>query len=161
MRLHRDISPIKSAFPKEESFTYDNVPRYFKSVTDRSLHKVKNYCARVIRRKYHNEYQPNALTAMIQTIDGEFEQAYAMLEADYNTRRTNLQSAYQEGLADIEQKMNDFRQQVNEHDEAFYDYNEIHQGLVGRELDKKLLFSGERFDQIEQNYNNLQGAKNA
>ena len=147
---------LKSDFPQKEEFSYNDVPKYFKSVTIRSLRNIKNYCARTLRQKYNNKYEPNTLKAMLQTIDGEFDHAYAMLTDDYNSRLRNLQTAYQEGLADIEKEFLEFRQLASEHDQAFQDYDEIHSDLIGRRLDQKLLFSSTRLDNIEHQYKNLQ-----
>lgn len=159
MLFNRKETRVKSAFPKREDFTYDNVPKYFNSVTEQSLRNIKNYCSKTIRQKYNGEYAPNTLLAMLQTIDGEFEQAYACLEADYNTRLRNLQLAYQNGLADIEQEITEFRREVSEHDEAFQDYAEIHRELIGRDLDQKLLYSHHRLEELEQQYQELRNAK--
>lgn len=156
MWFRKKKADVKSAFPKQEEFSYEDVPKYFNSVTEKSLRNIKNYCAQTIRQKYDGEYAPNTLLAMLKTIDGEFEQAYAMLDADYNTRLRGLQIAYQQGLADIQKDLIDFRLHAIAHDNAFHDYNEIHQALTGRELPTDLLYAGSRLGELEHQYKSLQ-----
>lgn len=146
---------IKSDFPQKDKFSYDNVPRNFKSVTAKSLRNIKNYCTRTLRRKFHNKYEPNTLQAMLQTINGEFDHAYAMLTADHNSRLKNLETAYQAGLARIGNEILDLRMLANNHDLAFQAYDEVYSELTGRRLDQKLLYSSTRLEELERQYQTL------
>jgi GrpB-like predicted nucleotidyltransferase (UPF0157 family) len=148
-------SLAESGFRRNERFGYEEVPRHFESVTTEGLRRIKDYCAQLVAEKYHEKYMPRALQVMLQTIDGEFEPAYATLEADYNARRMNLENAYQEGLADIEAQIMEFEQEISSHNALLDDYAEIHKALTGRTLGEALRYSDKKVGELKKEFGRL------
>lgn len=152
-------SLLQSDFDEKEEFEFDNVPKQFRSVTEDSLKRTKRVCLKAVGRRYHGEYNPRALKAMLLSVDGAFEPAYEMLEGDYNAQRTNLTQAYQSGLADVEEQWQKFKNEAMKHNELFRLYQEEHREIFGRELSEELLFSNEQLKELEKQYAELKGVK--
>ena len=146
---------IKSKFKRNEQFSLDNIPKHFDSVTDSSIRKVKDYCAASIGRKYHGEYNPQSLKSMLETIFGEFDYVYAELEGDYQTRLSNLQTAHQEGLADVQADIINFRNQVDQHNDLYERYAIATERVTGRRPSKQLAFRDDQLRQFEAQYEEL------
>lgn len=90
---------IKSEFKTNEKFTIRHIPTRFKSVTGRTLIKIKNGSMKFVRRNYL-EYDPSAAKAIFETIHDVYGLAYSELKSDYVARISNLDQAYNKGMAD-------------------------------------------------------------
>lgn len=146
---------IKSNFKRNEEFSIDAIPKHFESVTSGSIHSIKRYCAKVIGDKYHGKYPPSSLKSMLETIFGEFDSVYAVVEGDYQTRKNNLQQAEQEGLADIQANLINFKNQVDGHNELFERYQEISAKVTGHKVSEKLKYSDEKLKNLEDSIEKL------
>ena len=112
-----------SAFNEREEFSFDNTPKHFNSVTERFIRRTRRRCLAAITRKYGKDnYPASAEKAMLQSIYGEFDSAYRILEGDYSSRYTNLKSAYNDGVADISLRLMNLEQSIAEHNIAFSKY---------------------------------------
>lgn len=112
-----------SSFNENEDFSYDNTPKHFNSVTERYIKKIRKKCLSAISRKYSaDNYPASAEKAMLQSIYGEFDSAYRILEGDYSSRYTNLKSAYSTGVADVSFRLMNLEESVANHNIAFSEF---------------------------------------
>lgn len=146
---------IKSNFKRNEAFDIETIPKHFESVTNESIHSIKHYCAKVISNKYHGEYQPSSLKSMLETIFGEFDSVYAVVEGDYQTRKMNLQLAEQSGLGNIQADLISFKNQVDDHHQLFERYQEISLKVTGHKISEKLKYSDEKMKDLENSVEKL------
>ena len=110
---------VESDFNRKESFTCENIPKHFDSITETSIRNIKQHCSRVILKKYNNVHNARTLKAMINTIDGEFDQLYARLEGDYSARLANLEECREKELRKVRSELTNFEKIVSDHENAF------------------------------------------
>ncbi len=151
---------VRSNFNPNEVFTYIRTPKHFDSITGKSIRKVKNNCARLIKESYKGEYQPQTLEPMLNTIYGEFDLLYAQLEGDRSARNGNLQAAQDQGIATVEGLFGQFKLQVANYNADFIAFSEAMQTATGRPLAKNLLFTDEKLEELEERINDLKRSKN-
>ncbi|MBO7720518.1 hypothetical protein J6S35_02700 [Candidatus Saccharibacteria bacterium] len=112
-----------SAFNEKEDFSYDSTPKHFNSVTERYIRKIRKKCLSAISRKYAKDnYPASAEKAMLQSIYGEFDSAYRILEGDYSSRYTNLKTAYNNGVADVSFRLMNLEESIATHNIAFSEF---------------------------------------
>ena len=59
---------------------------------------------------------------MLQSIYGEFDSAYRILEGDYSSRYTNLKTAYNNGVADVSFRLMNLEESIATHNIAFSEF---------------------------------------
>ena len=149
---------IRSSFNRNEQFTISNVPKHFESVTDESIRELKN---RIIAKVEHEtSLDPGALQTSLKSVDGRFEEAYSILEGDYGTRLSNLNSAYTKGLAKLRENIRNFELQVADHNTAFDHYLEANEKLNGKKLPATLRYSDEDLQKLKQALRELEQESN-
>lgn len=154
---------IVSRFKRNETFDYTSVPKHFRSVTDGSIHRVKNYCNKTTAAKYAKAgYPPAAFEVTLQGISDEFYPLYNQLEGDYNTRRSNLEVAYSDGIAAINLLVAGFTGLLATYKNAYKVFNEASVNATGEELDESLIFDESKFSHIEKEVSKMmEDQKNA
>lgn len=154
---------IVSKFKRNEVFDYTSVPKHFRSVTDGSIHRVKNYCNKVTTAKYAKEgYPVGTLSVALNGISGEFYPLYVQLQGDYDTRRSNLEMAYGNGIASIDLLVSSFTGLLADYKAKFKAFNEASIEATGEGLDDSLIFDEDKFSHIEKEVKKmLEEQKNA
>ena len=148
---------IESNFDQDESFSIDEIPS-FESVTDESIANIKNRCTDLIEEKFGG-YEPGALKAMLEVINGEFDEAYKILENDYAIRKNNLGLAYSAGEADLKNEIDNFPLKMAEHGAKLKRYNDYNMRLVGVDLPKELDIDSEHFEELKNKFEELKNGK--
>ena len=147
---------ILSRFKRNESFDYTSVPKHFHSVTDGSIRRVKKYCNKTTAAKYAKAgYPENTLEVTLEGISDEFYPLYNILEGDYNTRKSNLEIAYNDGIAEINLLAADFTKLLTEYKSAYKEFNEASIIATGQEIDEQMAFDEEKFNHIEKEINKM------
>ncbi len=146
---------IKTKFKANESFDYRNVPTRFETVTEQSIRDLRAYCIRRNTVSYKGEFEPGALKNMLQAVSGQFNHAYTQVDADYSARRNNLESAYQDGLADIQEQIMNLEALIDEHNNLFQDYADAYENISGRRPKKSLNYDDAKLEKIKESYKEL------
>ena len=154
---------IVSKFKRSEKFDYTSVPKHFRSVTDGSIHRVKKYCNKTTVAKYAREgYPPATLEVALEGISDEFYPLYNQLEGDYNTRRSNLEVAYNDGVAAVNLLVANFTGLFATYKDAYRAFNEASIEATGQKISEDLRFDEEKLAHIEKEINKMmEGQKNA
>ena len=146
---------IKSKYSPNEEFDYDESPKLFSSVTNKTIQRMRKYCLWESERTNGGKYPVNALNSMLQSVVGRFDLIYTRLEGDYSSRRSKLDEAYSRGLGDIDQQIIEFKSSIMEHDLAFAEYQKAYQECTGEPLDADLRFDKETLKEIENRFEKL------
>lgn len=138
-----NLDGIKSEFDLNETFSLQNVPKNFRSVSIASLKQVSE---RVLEKiKYDTNFEPGALQMSLKSVDGQFGAAYNILEGDYTTRLANLRKAYNDGMMALKDAIQKYKTQVSDHRIAFNNYSEANKVINGGELPEELLVPKEEY----------------
>lgn len=138
---------LRSEFDQEEDFDIKNVPSHFGSVTNDSLQRLQDSAVDSV--EVSTDFKPGALKMALKGVDGLFENAYVILEGDYNTRRNNLNIVYTSSISDLRKNFKTFELQVEEHNVAYDKYSEANAALNGSPLAKSLRFSEEELKKLK------------
>lgn len=145
----------RTDFDKEE-FDYTSVPKHFRSVADTEIDKTRKRCLRSIRAKYHKDgYPAKVLGDMLRSISGDFNLLYNDLEGDYSTRKNNLKMAYNNGLASINQQIDDFDLIVSDYKKACLSYSRAIKQATGQDFDETLVFDEKKLELIKSEVNKM------
>lgn len=153
MRNKKQI--ISSSFDRDEEFSFENVPKHFESINEDSLKKVKNYCAETISRKYHGEYHPQSLQAMLQTINGEFDLAYTELLGDYLARKNNLRGALANGLADIQNDLMTLQSTINNNNLVYEEFKKCSLELLDHHVSENFRYDESAYTSLQERLNKI------
>ena len=151
---------IKSNFNRNEKFTCKNIPKHFDSITEQSIRNVKKYCAQVVRNKYNSEHTARTLRAMIETIDGNFDQLYAQLEGDYAARIGNLSECKLEQINKTKTNLTNFSLTIVNHNNAFENFKENVETFNGNKVDESLKYPNAKLEKFNSRLDKIMEKKN-
>lgn len=147
---------VKTDFDPNEQFDYLNPPRHFKSVTDRSIRRLRSRSVKSTLAQYKRGSIPSiAIRAMLEGINGDFNIAYVQVDGDRDARRANLQNAYSDGLADLKVRLMRFKAAVNAHDLLFEKYANALEKATGERPDESLKYGLDEVRKLEKEYEKL------
>lgn len=147
MKLNKfSQEPVGSNYDRNETFTVNNVPEHFDSITNESLSKIKRNAIEKVEKD--TNLKPSALQMALKSIDGQFEKAYNTLEGDYSARKAKLQAAYIQGVSDLRKAFKNFELQVATHNIAFENFSAANEAYNGTPLPDDLKYSKEELDNI-------------
>lgn len=150
---------IRSKFNREEKFNYQQTPKHFESITDYSIKVLKRNSVKTVSAMYNGEYPPQSLQAMVETINGNFDIAYAQLEGDYGARKTNLKQAFINGLADLKGILEEYKEVSKQYEEKFNEYANLEQQLTGNRPSDKNINQEEAVREYESKLHQLKQEK--
>ena len=140
---------IKSKYDEDEEFDYRDTPKIFRSVTNKTIQKLRAYCLKMNRKESKGEWKSGTLKAMLESVAGRFEPAHQRLVGDYSSRLSNLENAYVAGIADLNAQIIEFESQVNEHTILYEEYSRLYRDFAGEELPANLSFDEEKLKSIK------------
>ena len=135
---------VRSAYNKREKFSFDKTPEEFKSVTEETINKIKDYCTETIEEKYQGKYDAASLYAKVGTVMGNFDLLTSRLEEDYSGRRSKLKKAQLSGMKKVSQKLYRFNRLVAEHEFVLKRYSDNLKDYDGEGLPEELHYSRDR-----------------
>lgn len=146
---------IKSKYNPNEQFEFDESPKLFSSVTNKTIQRMRKYCIWESEQTNGGKYPVNALDDMMRSVVGRFDLLYSRLEGDYSSRRSKLDEAYSRGLGDIDKMIIEFKKTIVDHDMAFKQYKKAYFECTGEELDTDLSFDKKTLSDIEARFEKL------
>lgn len=147
---------IKSKYDENEEFDYRETPKIFRSVTNRTIQKLRSYCLKMNKKESKGEWKEGALKAMLESVAGRFEPAHQRLVGDYSSRLSNLENAYVSGIADLNAQIIEFESQVNNHAILFEEYAGLYYDFTGERLPANLSFEKSKLESILKECNALE-----
>ena len=151
---------IRSKYKENEEFDYRETPKIFRSVTNKTIQKLRTYCLMINRIESRDEWKPGTLKAMLESVAGRFEPAHQRLVGDYSSRLSNLENAFVEGIADLNAQIIEFENQVNEHNILFEEYSKLYEDYANESLPADLAFKDKDLDTLKKNCEQLEGRIN-
>ena len=147
---------IRSKYNENEEFDYRDTPKIFRSVTNKTIQRLRAYCLKMNRKESKDEWKPGTLKAMLESVAGRFEPAHQRLVGDYSSRLSNLENAYVEGIADLNAQIIEFENQVSEHSILFEEYQALYKDYSGESLPSNLAFKEKDLEQIKNDCSRLE-----
>ena len=145
---------IKSKY-KDQEFDYLDTPKHFSSITNKSIEKLRLYCLRANEIENKDRWVPSALEAMLVSVLGRFDQAHAVLEGDYSSRKSNLSNAYVSGLADVEEQLINIENDIMSHNLLFEEYKDAYENFTGRKIADDLKMKDSEVKKLREKYEKL------
>lgn len=139
---------VKSNYNIKEAFTFDQTPNEFKSVTEKSINDIKNYCAETISRKYNGSYDSRSLYPMVRQVAGKFDLLSSRLEDDYACRKSKLKSAQIIGVKQANELILQFEKMIADREMALKRYSDNVLDYDGYTLED-LQYSKERVQEFK------------
>lgn len=147
---------IKSKYDEDESFDYKETPKIFKSVTNRTIQRLRNFCLKRNKIESKDEWKAGTLKAMLESVAGRFEPAHQRLVGDYSSRLSNLENAYVSGVADLNAQIIEFESQINEHTILFEEYSRLYKKIIKEDLPADLIFDAKKLEAIKADCSKLE-----
>lgn len=147
MKSVRLSNPVESNFDRNETFSLENIPEHFDSVTEEALRETQRTA--LDKAGQVTEFTPGALDNALMSADGQFEGAYSTLEGDYGKRLTNLRNAYNDGLTDVRRAFQLYKSQVAEYNIALKNYSDANKVIRGSALPDNLAITDEDTKSID------------
>ena len=152
---------IRSAYNKREKFSFDKTPDEFKSVTEKTINNIKDYCTETIEEKYQGKYDASSLYAKVGTVMGNFDLLASRLKEDCDGRRSKLKKAQLSGMKKVSQKLYRFNRLVAEHEFALNRYSDNIKDYDGESLPQDLHYSRERLAMFNNKLNKIEEKNHA
>lgn len=148
---------IKSKYDEEEAFDYRETPKIFRSVTNKTIQRLRAYCLKMNKKESRGEWKSGTLRAMLESVAGRFEPAHQRLVGDYASRLSNLENAYVAGIADLNAQIIEFESQINDHTILYEEYARRYESFSGEKLPSNLAFDMKKLDAIKRDCDVLEG----
>lgn len=140
---------IASNFNRKEKFDCNNIPKHFDSITETSIRNIKQHCSIVINKKYNGMHNARTLKAMLETIDGEFDQLYACLEGDYSARLANLKECHEKELCKAREELINFDKTISNHEFAYEIFANNVENFSGIRPSESLRYPRKKYEEFE------------
>ena len=147
---------IKSKYDSKETFSFEETPGEFDSVTEESINDIKAYCSRLIKDKYKGNYDARTLYAMVGTVIGNFDLLYSRLRQDYNSRSTKLKKAQSKGVKKVNQRIIEFEKVVADHEIALGRHNQNMIDFDDQPIDEGLHYDRGRIQEFKNRLKNIE-----
>lgn len=140
-------SIIKSKFNRRERINIGNAPRGFESVDFATVKETTIRAKQRIAAEFPN-FPPQSLRQMLGAASNEYSTAYDLLEEDFQTRRGNLELAFDDGYAQIYGEIDSFKKDIDLHNQAYEEYLYYCEKLTGYRPSSDLKMSNEEADKF-------------
>ena len=147
---------IKSKYDEDEEFDYRETPKIFRSVTNKTIQRLRSYCLRKNKKESKGEWKAGTLKAMLESVAGRFEPAHQRLVGDYASRLSNLENAYVTGVADLSAQIIEFEFQVSDHEILYEEYSRLYKSFSGEDLPANLSFKSKDLEMIKKSCETLE-----
>lgn len=140
---------VKSNYNAKEIFSFDKTPNEFRTITEKSINDIKEYCSNIIAEKYNGTYDAGALYAMTRTVIGNFDLLSSRLKDDYSCRKGKLKSAQNNGIRQARNLLSNFEKMVADREMALRRYSDNLREYNGYMIDEDLSYSKDKLKNLK------------